>query len=98
VVSAYRYRRGDGTVMHPEELLEAIPMLACELEDLAWLLDLLWQWLRIAPDARHDLSEFLAADASPTTCGQLIGQLDATNARLHRLVTSPAGGYQPRHP
>lgn len=98
MVSAYRYRRGDGTVMHPDELLEAVPMLAYELEDLAWQLDLLWQWLRFEPVARHELGAFLAADARPTTVTQLMDQLDATSARLHRLVTSPAGGYQPRQP
>ena len=98
MVSAYRYRRGDGTVMHPQELLQAVPMLACELEDLAWLLELLWQWLRWAPQARHELGEFLAADASPTTCGQLISQLDTASAQLRRLATHPAGGYQPPQP
>jgi hypothetical protein len=97
-VTRYRYRRGDGTVMHPDELLEAIPMLVCELEDLAWLLDLLWQWLRLEPAARHELGLFLAADTRPTTVAQLMGQLDAASARLQQLATHPAGGYQPRHP
>lgn len=98
MVTRYRYRRGDGTVMHPDELLEAIPMLACELEDIAWLLDLLWAWLRLEPAARHELGTFLAADARPTTCAQLMDQLDATSARRHQLVTSPADGYQPSQP
>jgi hypothetical protein len=92
----YRYRRGDGTVMHPDDLLEAIPMMPDELEQVAWLLELLWQWLRLEPDAQHELAAFLAADARPTTMRELIAQLDATSAQLHRLVTSPAGGYQPR--
>lgn len=97
-MNAYRYRRGDGTVMHPDELLEAVPMLVCELEDLAWLLDLLWQWLRFEPEARHELCAFLAAEDRPSTVAALMDQIDATSARLHQLATQPAGGYQPLQP
>jgi hypothetical protein len=85
-MSGNRWRRGDGMVLCPEDLLDAIPMMPYELDDITFLLDLVEDWLRRGADARLDLADFLTAQGRQATVADVITDLGALSTRLHQLV------------
>lgn len=89
-------RRGDGTVLSDVDLAQAAPMMADELDDIARLLDLVEEWLRLDEVARDLLADWLA-DATagwPATAGTLIDALGVAAVKLRRIAAGvPAAGH-----
>lgn len=85
--AAHRWRRGDGTLLSCLDLVEAVPMMLDELDDIVRLLDLVEEWLRLDEAARDQLADWLPdARATTATAWPVIDELGQASVKLHRIL------------
>jgi hypothetical protein len=98
----HQWRRGDGTVLSCLDLVDAVPMMLDELDDIKRLVNVLEDWLRFEESACYLLSDWLLAincDPGPQPPAQgVIDELGALGVKLHRILSAGIPDTGHTHP
>jgi hypothetical protein len=98
----HRWKRGDGTVLSCTDLVEAVPLMLDELDDIKALVDQFEDWLRFDEAACDLLTDWLwAVNCDPgtdPTAKDVIDALGALSVKLGTILRAGIPDTGHRHP